>query len=129
MAKILVIDDSLFQRGRIREILKKIDEYEIQEAADGRQGLEMITTFAPDCIVLDILMPNMDGLSFLRTLQKQEENTPVIVLTADIQETTRQECLKLGAKGVVHKPLLPSEADKLRAIINNILDSEEEAMS
>ncbi len=121
MTKILVIDDSSFQRGRIREILKKIDDYEIQEAADGRQGLEMITTFAPDCILLDLLMPGMDGLSFLRTLQKQEQHTPVIVLTADIQETTRQECLKLGAKEVFHKPLSPSETDKLRTVINNVL--------
>jgi CheY-like chemotaxis protein len=106
-----------------------IDDHEIQEAANGRQGLEIIETSTPDCIVLDILMPDINGLGFLRTLQQQGIKIPVIVLTADIQETTRQECLKLGAKEVVHKPLLPSAIDKLRTIINNVFDSEEEAIS
>ena len=128
MAKILVIDDSLFQRRSIRKILQ-VDGHDIQEATDGHQGLEMIAVFVPDCIVLDILMPDMNGLSFLKTLQKYGTKTPVIVLTADIQETTRQECLHLGAKEVIHKPLIPSEGDKLRNIIHQVLDSAKEAMS
>ena len=126
MAKILIIDDSLFQRRNIRKSLKA-EGYDLQEATTGREGLEMIPTFAPDCIVLDILMPEVDGLSFLRTLQAQGNTTPVIVLTADIQNTTRQECLKLGAKEVLHKPLTRLDAEKLRAIIITILDSVEEA--
>lgn len=126
MAKILIIDDSAFQRRTLRKILA-VDDHEIQEAVDGRQGLEVFATFAPDCIVLDILMPDLNGLGFLQELRKQGATTPVVVLTADIQDTTSQECLKLGAKKVVHKPLLPSEGEKLRTIINSIMDSGEGA--
>lgn len=128
MAKILVVDDSVFQRRSIRKILD-IDGHDIQEASNGRQGLEMLATFTPDCILLDILMPDMNGLSFLRALQKQGTTIPVVVLTADIQDTTSQECLNLGAKEVIHKPLLPAEGARLRDIINNVLDSREEAAS
>jgi CheY-like chemotaxis protein len=127
MAKILIIDDSLFQRRSIRKILE-IDGHEIQEAMNGQQGLEMIPTFAPDCILLDILMPELSGLGLLKILREQENQTPVVVLTADIQDTTTQECLNLGAKNVIHKPLLPMEGDKLRAVINNVLHSEEETI-
>lgn len=128
MAKILVIDDSAFQRRTLRKILN-VDGHDIQEAANGREGLEMFAQFDPDCIVLDILMPDLNGLSFLKEIREQGATTPVIVLTADIQDTTSQECLKLGAKDVVHKPLLPSEGDRLRNIINAILESGEGAMS
>ncbi len=128
MAKILVIDDSLFQRRSIRKILEA-DGHEVQEATNGQQGLEMTATFAPDCILLDILMPDMNGLSLLQTLRNQGYMTPVVVLTADIQNTTSQECLKLGAKKVMHKPLLPSEGDKLRMVINSALHSEEQAVA
>jgi twitching motility two-component system response regulator PilH len=84
--------------------------------------LEVFEAFDPDCIILDILMPEVNGLVFLQQLRGQGATTPVVVLTADIQETTCQECLKLGAEEVVHKP---AEGDKLRAIINTVLDSRE----
>jgi CheY-like chemotaxis protein len=128
MAKILIIDDSSFQRRSIRKILE-VDGHEIQEATNGRQGLEKIPTFTPDCILLDILMPDMNGFKFLKALQEQKSTIPVVVLTADIQDTTCQECLKLGAKQVVHKPLLPAEGDKLRNIVTNVLDSKGETVS
>ena len=124
MAKILVIDDSAFQRRTLRKILD-VDGHDIQEAVDGRQGLEMWALTNPECIVLDILMPDVNGLNFLKVLHDQGDTTPVIVLTADIQDTTSQECLKLGARQVLHKPLLPSEGDKLRAIVNKVLESRE----
>ena len=128
MAKVLIIDDSVFQRRSIRKILN-VDGHDIQEAANGRQGLEVLAAFTPDCILLDILMPDMNGLGFLKALQQQGTTVPVVVLTADIQDTTCQECLKLGAKEVIHKPLLPAEGERLRDIINNVLDSKEEAVS
>jgi CheY-like chemotaxis protein len=128
MAKVLIIDDSAFQRRTLRKILN-VDGHDIKEATNGREGLEVFAQFEPDCIVLDILMPDLNGLGFLQELRKQGATTPVLVLTADIQDTTSQECLKLGAKDVVHKPLLPSEGDRLRNIINDILESGEGAIS
>ncbi|MBD3306542.1 response regulator [candidate division KSB3 bacterium] len=122
MAKVLIVDDSLFQRRIIRRILQKA-QHDVEEASSGQQGLEMVRSVAPDCIILDILMPDVDGLSFLKTLQDQGDTTPVIVLTADIQETTRQECIAYGAKEVLHKPLAPGDSDTLRHLIHDILQS------
>jgi CheY-like chemotaxis protein len=121
--KVLIIDDSLFQRRNIRKSLQPCD-YDIQEASTGREGLEMLTTFAPDCIILDILMPEIDGLGFLRILKAQGNTTPIIVLTADIQHSTSQECIELGATHIVHKPLSHTEAEKLRQMIHTLFESE-----
>lgn len=127
MAKLLIIDDSLFQRRTIRKILA-VGGHDMQEATNGREGLNMLAEFAPDCVILDILMPDMDGLTFLKTLQKRGIKTPVIVLTADIQETTRRECLELGAASIIYKPVSPVEGDSFRKAIQDVLDAHQEAL-
>ena len=66
-------------------------------------------------------MPDMDGLGFLKTVRQQGKTTPIIVLTADIQETTRRECLQLGATEIVYKPLSPLEADIFLDLLARIL--------
>ena len=120
MAKILIVDDSLFQRRSIRKILDR-RAHEIQEATNGKEGLEKLQIFQPECIILDILMPDMDGLGFLKLVRQQGKTTPIIVLTADIQETTRRECLQLGATEIVYKPLSPLEADIFLDLLARIL--------
>jgi len=108
MAQILVIDDSSFQRNKIRTVLET-GGYELLEAASGYKGLEMAVADRPDCILLDLIMPGMGGLEVLRTLHNREMNVPVVVLTADIQGSTRQRCLQLGATAFVNKPFEESE--------------------
>ena len=103
MALILIIDDSSFTRKRIASMVKA-EGYETLEASDGRQGLEMTATYSPDCIVVDLIMPEMDGLEFLEVLNNQGSNIPRIVVTADIQETVRHDCLERGALAVLNKP-------------------------
>ena len=83
MATILSIDDSALQRGWITDILKDLG-HDVLEAVDGLDGLKVIEATPPDCIFLDLLMPNMDGISFLKEYQKKDWEMPVIVLTADI---------------------------------------------
>lgn len=122
MRKILIIDDSLYQRRSIRKILSQ-KPYEIQEATNGREGLEMLKSYQPDCVILDILMPDMDGLTFLATTQKQGETTPIIVLTADIQETTRRECQRLGASAIEYKPLSPLDSEKFLEMVERIIQT------
>ncbi len=121
MAQILVIDDSIYQRGQIRRALEP-EGYELLEAANGREGLEMVATSRPDCILLDLIMPETGGLEVLQVLHGQGSNVPVIVLTADIQERTRQQCLELGATAFINKPL---QGDELVNAIKPVLDSQE----
>ncbi len=104
MARILIIDDSSFQRGIIRKTLVQAG-YETVEAKNGREGLLQAHDPAPDLILLDLVMPEMDGFAVLKELQKQQNRVPVVVVTADIQEITREQCLALGAAGFLNKPV------------------------
>lgn len=113
MPRILIVDDSLFQRSNIRELLND-PGYEFLEAADGESALRMISEQAPDCMLLDLVMPGMDGFAVLERLQSENNPLPVIVISADIQTTSQQRCLDLGVKAVVNKPLAPiSELPKI----------------
>ncbi|HYQ48706.1 MAG TPA: response regulator [Thermodesulfovibrionales bacterium] len=113
MASILIVDDSSFMRGKLRAILKK-ENHTIQEADDGIRGLQLASSQPFDVILLDIIMPGMDGLKILGALHERHSTSPVIIITADIQESVHRQCLELGAVEVLHKP--PRESDLLNAI-------------
>ena len=102
-ATALIVDDSWIARLKIGEIVKSAG-YTVLEAASGKEGLERIEKEAPDIVLLDLLMPEMTGFDVLRELKEQGRKLPVIVITADIQETTRTECLTAGAAAVINKP-------------------------
>lgn len=117
MAKILIIDDSSYMRRVIRGILSR-DGYEIFEAEQGLKGLQTARDVSPDCILLDLIMPDVDGLKVLNTLHEQKSKIPVVVLTADIQESVRTQCLELGAAAFINKP--PKE-DVLRSTVKKLI--------
>lgn len=117
MATILIIDDSTYMRSKIRNTLKT-GGYNFLEAESGSKGLQMIQEHSPDCIILDLILPEIDGLKILRILYDKQVKTPVIVVTADIQESVREQCLQFGAKAFVNKP--PKD-DELRDIVKDVL--------
>jgi two-component system, response regulator, stage 0 sporulation protein F len=102
VALLLIVEDSWLSRRVICKILKE-KGYEILEAASGPEALEILQSKSPDCILLDLLMPEMEGREVLKILREQGSKIPVIVITADIQKTTRSECLELGAIAVINK--------------------------
>ncbi len=106
-------------RRIIRGILNA-DGYEIVEADEGLKGLQMVKTAMPDCVLVDLIMPGIDGLKVLNVLHEEMSNVPVIVLTADIQESVREQCLKLGASGFINKP--PKE-EVLRDTVKKIIEA------
>lgn len=103
MATILIIDDSRFTRSNIAKTLRN-NHYEVIEADNGVMGLDMIIKHAPDFVITDLLMPEMDGFELLENLRSRGIAVPVIVMSADIQETTRRRILELGAKTLLNKP-------------------------
>lgn len=119
MGAILIIEDSAFTRRRIAETLSA-DGNEVLEAANGCEGLEKAEKLKPDCIVLDLLMPEMNGLEVLNALKDRGITIPVIVLSADVQDTTQAECMELGAAVFVEKPL---KGDELLDAVHGILCS------
>ncbi len=113
MAKVLVVDDSSFIRKTLARILTEA-EHEILEASNGQEALDTISLKSPDCVILDLLMPVMDGITTLRVLNECKSTVPVIVLSADIQESARNECFSLGVKNFLNKP--PKKEELFSAI-------------
>jgi two-component system, OmpR family, alkaline phosphatase synthesis response regulator PhoP len=105
--KILVIDDE----PKIVEICSDYLHaagFEIISAADGPQGLALSRTQKPDLIVLDLMLPGMDGFDLCRSL-REESKVPIIMLTARIEETDKLIGLELGADDYITKPFSPRE--------------------
>ncbi|MEB3337275.1 MAG: response regulator [Leptolyngbyaceae bacterium] len=116
MALILIVEDSLLSRRAIVKALQP-EGYELLEVGNGLEALKILETRTPDCMVLDLLMPEMTGVELLQALQRQGKTIPAIVITADLQESSRQQCLALGAKAVLHKFLNAAELQSAIQII------------
>lgn len=107
MAKILVIDDEPSIVNLVSAYLKP-EGYEVHTAADGPAGLKAARAFKPDLIVLDVMLPGMDGIELLSRLRR-ESDVYVILLTARTEETDKLVGLSVGADDYVTKPFSPRE--------------------
>ena len=117
MALILIVDDSQFQRNIIKKMLEP-EGHEFLEAANGLSAMQVTLAQRPDCVLVDKLMPEFDGEKFLQFIKQRNLMIPVIVITADIQESTYTQCINLGAFDVINKPL---KAEKLKDILQKAL--------
>ncbi|MEK9149462.1 MAG: response regulator [Candidatus Desantisbacteria bacterium] len=110
MKKILVIDDELHIR-KIIEIKLKGAGYEIFTAEDGEEGLRKASELLPDLIILDLLMPKMDGFELCQTLKEKDatRNIPIVALTALAQKSEIEKARQAGADKVLTKPFSPRD--------------------
>lgn len=118
MHKLLIVDDSRFQRNKLLRYLGKTGRFEIEEAENGTEAVKKAISGSFDCIVLDIVMPEMDGTGVMKELNKCGIKTPIIVCTADIQTPVQEECISLGAKAFIQKP--PNIDELIKLIDQNI---------
>ncbi|KAA1040165.1 response regulator transcription factor [Macrococcus equipercicus] len=105
--RILIVDDE----DRIRKLAKMYLEregFETVEAADGEQALELALASNFHCILLDIMLPGMDGMAVCRKI-REEKSTPIIILTAKGEENNRVEGFEIGADDYIVKPFSPRE--------------------
>ncbi|MBR3839945.1 MAG: diguanylate cyclase [Erysipelotrichales bacterium] len=116
--KLLIVDDSDFNRALLKQGLS--DDYEIIEAVDGQMALDILQIMKVDVVLLDIVMPKMDGLTVLRKIRADKElrALPVLVISAFEGVEREIECLDAGADDVIRKPI-DNRVMKLR--IENIL--------
>ena len=104
--KVLVVDDSFLMRRVIRNIIEKDEDLEVLgEASDGVEALEQVATLFPDLILLDIEMPRMDGIEFLREARLLT-SVPVIVISsvARLGSPQAMEALEMGVADIIPKP-------------------------
>lgn len=104
MIKIMIVDDHLIVREGIRLILETEDDYEVVgEAENGQQALEVLQTVVPDLILLDLNMPILDGLNFMKKLRNIGNKTPIIILTTYKEKELLAEAVSLGAASYLLK--------------------------
>ena len=114
--RILVVDDEVQIVRVLRGYLEKAG-FAVLTANDGREGLRLARQERPDLVILDLMLPGMDGLDVCRALRKDSE-LPIIMLTARVEETDRLIGLELGADDYVTKPFSPREVvARVRAVL------------
>jgi len=120
--KILVVDDEAQIVRVLRGYLEKTG-YNVLTAYDGKEALRIARQERPDLVVLDLMLPEMDGLDVCRALRRQT-NTPIIMLTARVEETDKLIGLELGADDYVTKPFSPREVvARVRAVLRRTYPS------
>lgn len=107
MKHILVVDDNKTNLAMAKHELA--DDYQVTLVISGAQALKFLEKKHPDLILLDINMPEMDGMETMRLIRENEEwkSIPIIFLTADIDPQTESNCLELGAEDFIAKPFVP----------------------
>jgi DNA-binding NarL/FixJ family response regulator len=106
--RLVIADDHPIVRDGLKKLLALEDDLEVVgEAGDGREVLERVQELEPDVLLLDLRMPNLDGLSALQALQQSNRNTKVIVLTASEDKNEFVQAMKLGCSGIVLKQTAP----------------------
>lgn len=119
--RILIIDDEVDFSGLVKMNLELTDDFEVVIAANGKKGIKLAKRIKPDLILLDILMPGMDGFEVLEKLKKHEDSMmiPVIMLTAKGDEASKTRATQLYDELYITKPI---EATDLRTKIEEVLE-------
>ncbi len=110
---VLIVDDSMLSRKLIAELLNG-EDFRIIFGKSGKDAIEIISDIQVDCLLLDLLMPDVDGFQVLEYIQKNGLEIPSIVISADIQETTRKRVEGMGACGFLNKP--PKKGELIKAV-------------
>ena len=116
--KILLVDDAAFMRKMIKDTLTKNGYTEVFEAVDGADAVAKFDELAPDLVVMDITMPNMDGLEALKAIRAKNGSANVVMCSAMGQESMVMDAVRSGAKDFIVKPFKP---DRVLKTVTSIL--------
>ena len=118
MAKILIVDDAAFMRKVIRDTLTKSGYTDLHEAVDGADAVEKYAELKPDLVLMDITMPNMDGLEALKAIRAKDSNANVVMCSAMGQEAMVMEAVQASIKDFIVKPF---KSDRLLKAVTSIV--------
>ncbi len=105
--KVMLIDDSRTMREVQKSVLSQLGYTEVQEASDGEEALALLESSAPDLLLVDWRMPNMDGLSFVKAFRQSDATTPIIMVASEAERARVVEAVKAGVDNFVIKPFTP----------------------
>ena len=117
MYKILVVDDAGFMRMTIKNHLTKAGYTDFVEGEDGQKAVELYAAEKPDLVIMDITMPNMNGIEALRSISQSDPAAKVIMCSAMGQESMVIEAIKSGARDFIVKPFKP---DRIMKTLNSL---------
>ncbi len=118
MYKILLVDDAGFMRKMIQTHLTKAGYTDFIEGEDGAQAVKLYEENKPDLVIMDITMPNMDGIEALREIKSKHPQSKIVMCSAMGQEAMVMEAIKLGALDFIVKPF---KQDRIVQTVNKIL--------
>jgi len=118
MATVLVVDDAMFMRTTIKNMLEANEHTVIGEAEDGIEAVEKYKQLKPDIVILDITMPEMNGVEALKRIKEIDEKAKVIICSALGQQDMVAQSVEYGAKEFIVKPF---EESRLIAAVNMVL--------
>lgn len=118
MAKILLVDDAAFMRKVIKDTLSKNGYTDLHEAVDGADAVEKFAELKPDLVIMDITMPNMDGLEALKAIRQKDGGANVVMCSAMGQEAMVIDAIQSGAKDFIVKPFKP---DRILKTVGSIV--------
>jgi len=118
-ATILIIDDDKLIRWSLSTVLGRAG-YRIREAATGKEGLAAVESSKSDLVLLDIMLPDMDGFAVLEAIRQAHPDLPVLTMTADATPETTRRALRIGSSGHLEKPC---DSVALLAAVSEVLQS------
>ena len=116
--KILLVDDAAFMRKMIMDTLSKNGYTELFEAVDGADAVEKFSEIGPDLVIMDITMPNMDGLEALKAMRAKNSSANIVMCSAMGQEAMVIEAIQSGAKDFIVKPF---KSDRIMKTVTSIV--------
>jgi two-component system chemotaxis response regulator CheY len=119
--RVLIVDDALIMRKRIRQIAEEAGWQIAGEAKDGIEAVDLYQKEKPDLVTMDIVMPNLDGVSALRQLMQNDPNARVVMVSAVNQKEKLAQCIQAGAIDFIVKPF---EKASLRGFFEKYLTVE-----
>jgi len=118
MYKILIVDDAGFMRKMVQTHLSKAGYTDFIEGEDGQRAVDLYEEVKPDLVIMDITMPNLNGIEALRIIKENDPDAKVVMCSAMGQEAMVMEAIKLGALDFIVKPF---KAERIVQTVNKIL--------
>jgi two-component system chemotaxis response regulator CheY len=117
MLKVLIVDDSLIIRKKISKILENLGHDVVFDATNGQEAIDAYIKYKPDLVSMDITMPDMDGITAVKHIIKEDKEAKIIMVTSHGQEDMVIKSIQAGAVGYILKPI---SEDKMAQVIGEV---------